>query len=260
MGTECQKPYTDEDKQLLDEAEERARQEEANDLGWEEYAKEAPAIEAAIAQHEATINEKIDSVARYIDADMQPVRSEDIMLIHDSPSGVCAEPNSAQKETFMERILSADPQAVIVPFGREREIPPFFIQDFKGIQEFQLEIEGKVTPILIEVHTPILPTIENLERMLAGKNPLTPWEREIKPGEKEKKEEIEFHHRQQKAEGPLMVLWQGYHKEMPAEKGEKAMSKDDRSHYENIQRPNICKAIAELYLGNWTQAFEQAKK
>ena len=47
MGTECQKNYCEEDKQLLDEAEERARQEETNDRVWEEYAKEMPAIERA---------------------------------------------------------------------------------------------------------------------------------------------------------------------------------------------------------------------
>jgi hypothetical protein len=120
-----------------------------------------------------------------------------------------------------------------------------------------LEIEGKVTPILIEVHTPILPTIENLERMLNGKNPLAPWGKEIEIGGK--KEEIEFHHREQKPEGPLMVLWQGYHKLMPAEKGEKAMPEQARKLWD-VQKEAICKTIAELYLGNWTHAFEQAKK
>ena len=191
MATECGDILSKEMQYELSEANEEAREWFENgtmDRLWEEYAKEAPAIERALAEKETLINERIDQIARYIDADMQPVRAENIMLIHDSPSGVCAEPNSAQKEAFMTRISSADPQAVVVPLGKERELPPFFIQDFKGIQEFQLEIEGKVTPILIEVHTPIFPTIDNLKRMLAGKNPLAPWGREIKLGKKEKKE------------------------------------------------------------------------
>jgi len=252
MATQCGDILSKEVQWELSEANEEAQRMAENatsDRLREEYAKEMPAIEAAIEEKQAVINERIDQVARYIDADMQPVRVEDIMLIHDSPSGICAEPDSAQKEAFMNRVSSADPNTVIVPLGKEREIPVFFIQNFRGIQEFQLEIEGKIAPILIEVHTPILPTIENLQELLKGNNPVTPWG-----------EPIEFHHKGQKPEGPLMVLWQGYHKLMPAEKGEKAMPKPARYLYEKVQKEAICKAIAELYLGNWTQAFKQAKK
>lgn len=246
MGRSCPDNVSQEVNEQLDLADEKMCQ---SCRDWEEYAREMPAIEKALAEKEAIINEKIDSVAKYIDGGLESIRAKNIMLIHDSPSNV-PEPSPEKIEAFMQRVLFADTKTVIIPLGNERNLPPFFIQEFRNSgQEFQLEIEGKVNPILIQVYTPILPTIENLSRMIKGNNPITPWG-----------EEIEFHHVQQKAEGPLMVLWQGYHKRIPTERGEKAMPEPDRKHWKEVQRKAICEEIARLYLGNWANAFEQAKK
>jgi hypothetical protein len=141
-------------------------------------------------------------------------------------------------------IANADRDTVIISHGPP---VPLFATDFQNSgQELSKSIPDypKDWPE-VKVYTPVLPTKENLERMIQGYAPLSPW------GEK-----INLHHYEQNPKGPLMMIEEKFHHEVPHYRG--GLAKDEREIYNRIQRPNIYKMAAETYLGKLIEDFKDA--
>jgi len=145
-----------------------------------------------------------------------------------------------------ELIANASPDTVIISHGPEI---PIFATDFKDSgQELSHHIKDypKDFPE-VKVYTPVLPTKENLERMLRGENPISPW------GIK-----VNLHHHEQDPKGPLMMMGQSQHQKFSGvvhERG-KFLSLEERRRYNRVERPSIWKMTAEAYLGKLTQDFK----
>jgi len=237
MATECQLPYTQEDKEMLDEAANRVWE-----LSPEILERDLPEIEKIVAEKEAAIQKKIEKVTSLIGA--EPIK--DVLLVHDKPPNTQGEPTQGEIEELKERILAADPRSAIIPLGN-RELPSFFTSGFKDTGE---EITAQLTDYpedfpKVMVYSPAQPTLENLGLMLDRQNPFNPW------GEK-----AHFHHLDQKPDQLMQIgekLHQGATKELH---DKKALSDEAREKYENQQRPDIVERMVKEYLGKYADCKE----
>jgi len=226
MSTACNLPYCDEDKEMLDAAARGENNTIAPEvMEWLEKAEEA----LKIAEERW---ERLESLEMNLQGVIEP-------------SIACEDPK--------EVIANADPDTVIISYGPK---VPVFITDFEDTgQELSKHIKDYPEDFPeVKVYTPVLPTIKNLSRMLGLErgdcrilSPFSPW------GDK-----IHLHHYQQDPKGPLMMIGERFHREVPHTN--KGLSPEDRRRYAEIQRPKIWKMAAETYLGSLTKEFIDAIK
>ncbi len=155
-----------------------------------------------------------------------------------------------------DRVESLNNEYSGIEVGKVLE-PELFATDFKDTgQELSRAIKDYPKDLPeVKVYTPVLPTKENLSRMLGltkehGKPlaPLSPW------GIK-----INLHHYEQDPKGPLMMVEEKFHREVPHPK--EGLSPEDRYRYDEIQRPKVWKMAARAYLGeDLLRDFESAIK
>lgn len=150
-----------------------------------------------------------------------------------------------------EKISRLDGRTVIIlPYAEQI---PAFVSQFRDTGQKISESIKEYPESLpeVKVYTPIIPTVDNLRRMIKGNNPISPWGKEI-----------ELHHDKQSPAGPLMMVERDYHRRKGAHgllhrlgKGE-GLSPQEYAAYRN-QKKAIWKTIAKSYLGKeWAKVFE----
>lgn len=147
----------------------------------------------------------------------------------------------------VEKVKNTDAEKTII-ITTEKKNPVFATDHKESGEKLSEHIKNypKDCPE-VKVYTPVFPTVKNLERMLQGKAPFSPW------GQK-----IELHHYQQDPKGPLMMTHTKFHDQVPHVRN--GLTPEERAKYENIQKPNIYKAAAKAYLGDRLPDLKLAKE
>jgi len=194
--------------------------------------------------------ERVDRIKSLISPEVSPDPKEKdtkvitLVLPHIPPT--CREYFRSDISKDIEKIKNGDPYKTIV-VTTERKIP-LFATDFKDSGE-ELSKHIKDYPKdypEVRVYTPVLPTTDNLKRMLNGDAPLSPWH-----------QKVELHHYEQDPKGPLMKVETELHHEVPHPK--EGLTQEERDTY-NMQRENIYKMAARAYLGDRLEDFKTAVK
>jgi len=225
MGTECQLPRSEEDRRMIDEAMNRVQDLSPETKEW--FEKEIkPGLDRA---------EERWKVAESIGIEMENMLE---------PATACGDPK--------ELIANANPDTVII--SHEEKVPIFATELENTGQEVSKSIKDypKDFPE-VKVYTPVVPTVDNLRKMLGVNKskcplaPISPWG-----------DPIELHHYEQDPKGPLMMVQERFHDEVPHPK--EGLTREERATY-NRQRQNIYRMAAEAYLGEeLTEDFKNAIK
>lgn len=227
MAIACDLPNCEEDNKMLDAA---ARGE--NNII-------SPEVKEAMERFEKETKPGLDRAeARWEVAESLGIEMENIL----EPATACGDTR--------ELIANADPNTVIISY---EDKVPIFATDFKDTgQEVSKSIKDYPKDLPeVKVYTPVLPTKENLARMLNGENPKSPW------GVK-----VNLHHYEQDPKGPLMMMEQTQHQQFSGvihEKG-KSLLPEERDRYKRVERSNIWKMAAEAYLSDLIEDFKDAIK
>lgn len=242
------------DPEILEEVGPRVEMKMAADIQREIAFEKEEGIKNGMKELLPQRTEEFDKVERVIErvekvtSLISPeVKEKDVLVLPYVPQ--------TQKEYFksdiikdIKRIGDADPYKTIV-ITTERNVP-VFTTDFKHSGE-KLSEHIKNYPRdypEVKVYTPVFPTKDNLKRMLImGNAPLSPW------GQK-----VELHHYQQDPKGPLMMIHEKFHDEVPHLKN--GLRPEERAKYNNVQKPNIYKMAAKAYLGDRLEDFKAAMK